>query len=202
MSTTTTVYRGAVLNGDCCILCWLSMVCCAASGYQADVIRCSGCGCSRSRSVCSSVCCTTIDGDVWPRRSIQPASTTSEPLRGPPLKGGPVLVGFTQLLSSVHRGLELSLSRIPEATAHTYKVLLLRFASIDGHSSRFEPIEGVMLEGTLPQMLTRPHSIEAKHEGVLLLAALVVVLNYNQRELFALKIEPSDFRPKEEANLG
>lgn len=59
----------------------------------------------------------------------------------------------------------------------------------------------MMLNSTFPQMLARLRGVQTKDKGMLLLMALVIVFDYDQRQLFPLKIKLGNFWPKEQANL-
>lgn len=58
-----------------------------------------------------------------------------------------------------------------------------------------------MLDGTLPQVLARLLVVKAKHKGVLLRYAVVVVCDHDEGEFLFLKVEFDDILPEEEADI-
>lgn len=59
----------------------------------------------------------------------------------------------------------------------------------------------MMLNGTLPQVFAGFLVVETKHERVLLLSSLIIVFDYDQRQLLLLEVKLSDLRPEEKSNL-
>lgn len=60
-----------------------------------------------------------------------------------------------------------------------------------------QPEEGMVLHGTLPQVLAGAGTVQPEHEGVLLLAPLVIILHYHEGQFALFKVHFSDLRPKE-----
>lgn len=70
------------------------------------------------------------------------------------------------------RGLELRLAAIPEPRSHSEKVL----PSVGAFYRSPQPEEGMVLNGTLPQMFAGLFVDQSEHKRVFLLAPTLVVL--------------------------